>query len=96
MQHGTDGFLVTAHHGVHILCTARPALYLEHTHTGMHHAVNEAYGLEVLRRHDVFVVYEQFVACLNILHAVFAAAYLHTLTAVGRAPYIMQREVALA
>ena len=94
--HGGEGFLVAAHHGIDIFGRAGAPLYLEHADAGLHHAVQEADGLEVLRTHDILVVHVQFDARLAVAHGITAAAHLHTLAAVGRVAQVVEREVALA
>ena len=79
-----------------ILRAAGPSLDLEHPYARIHHPVDEADGLQVLRTHDVFVVDFQLVACLIIRHGVAAAAYLHAFPPVGGPVGIVQAHVALA
>ena len=90
------GLAVTAHHGVDILWATGSALNLEHSHSALHHAVDEAYGLEVLGAHDVLVVYLELVAGLVVGDCIRTAAYLYTLATVGRAVGVVQTHVALA
>ena len=96
VEHSRNSLLVAAHHVVDVLCATSATLYLEHTHAGAHHAVDEADGLEVLRRHDILVVYLELVARLVVGDGVRTTAYLHTLAAVGRASGVGKTHVALA
>ena len=91
-----DGFTVAAHHRVHILRTTSPAFYLEHTHTCIHHLVDETDGFQILRRHNVTVLDVQFRACLHILHRVAPTAELHALATVGRTAPVALAQVAFA
>ena len=50
-------------------------------------------GLQVFRRHDVFVVYFQFDVAFLILHDISPAAHLHTSAPVGRSIQLIQTQV---
>ena len=91
-----DGLLIAAHHLVDVFRPAGAALNLEDTHAGPHQAVDEAHGLQVLRAHDVFVVYLQLMARLVVGGGVAAAAHLDALAAVSAAVGLVQAHVALA
>ena len=96
VEHSRNSLLVAAHHVVDVLCAASAPLYLEDAHARTHHAVDEADGLEVLRRHDILVVNLELVARLVVGDGVRTAAYLHALAAVGRASGVGKTHVALA
>jgi len=70
--------------------------YFIYAYARAHHAVDEADGLQVLRRHDVLVVNLQFRTRLTVGDEVRAAAYLHAGTAVGRPSRVVEAHVALA
>ena len=91
-----NGFFVARHHVVHILWSACPALDFEHPNARIHHEVNEANGLQILRTHDIFVVYLQLVARLVVGNGVRTAADLHAFTTVGRAVSVVKTHVTFA
>ena len=93
---GADGFFVDTYHRVDVFRATGATLDLEHSHARLHHAVDEAHGLQVLGTHKVFVVYLYLVARLGIGEQIGAAAYLYALAAVGRAVGIGKAHVALA
>ena len=90
-----NGFFVACHYIVHILWSACPSLNFEHPHACVHHEIDEANGLQVLRTHDIFVVNLQLVARLVVGNGVRTAADLHTFTTVGRAVGVVKTHVAL-
>ena len=51
---------------MHIFWSTSTSLNLEHSNSSLHHLVDEADGLQVLRAHDIFVVYFELVACLVV------------------------------
>ena len=83
VEHALDGFLVGLHHGIDIFRSAGAPLNLEHAHAALHHAVDEAHGLQVLGTHDILVVNLQLGARLAVGDEIRAAAYLHAGPAVG-------------
>ena len=72
------------------------ALDFEDAHARLHHLVDEADGLEVLRAHQILMVGLDGVARLAVGEQVGATADLHTLAAVGTAVLGHQAHVALA
>jgi len=96
VEHGSYRLLITFHYGIYVFRTAGTAFYLEDAHTGIHHAVDEADGLQVLRTHYILVVDFKLVASFVICNSIAAAADLHTLATVGRAVGIGETHVALA
>ena len=88
--------VVASGNGAYIFRAARTPLNLEHAHSAFNHAVDEAYCLKVLWRHNVLVVYLKFNVALAVLYNVSPAAHLHALAAVGAAAKLVERHVAFA
>ena len=80
---GLNGFRVGLNGDFDILRTAGAAFDLEHSDSRVDHLVEEVNGLQILRRHDVFVFHGKFVAGLAVGDGVAATAYLSTGSAVG-------------
>ena len=96
VEHGSYRLFIAFYDGIYVFRTAGTALNLEDAHTGIHHAVDEADGLQVLRTHYILVVYFKLVAGFIVCNSIAAAADLHTLATVGRAVGISETHVALA
>ena len=96
VQYALNGFLIALHHGQHVFWSSRASFYFKYPDTGIHHTVDETDGLQVLGRHDVFVVYLQFRAGLTVGDEIGPSAYLHAGTTVGRASGVVETHVALA
>ena len=94
-KYALDSLLIALYDSEHIFRSAGSALYLKHTHTSLHHLIDKANRLQVLGRHDIFVVNLQFCACLAIGDDVATATYLHTGTAIGRTTRIVKAHIAL-
>ena len=95
VKHRLDGLLIAVDNGIHIFRSARATFYFKYAHTRPHHAVNETDGLQVLGRHDVFVVYLQFCSRLAIRHNIAPTANLHTGATIGRPTGVVQTHIAL-
>ena len=95
VEHGTECLFVAFHNGIDVFCGAGSSLDFEDADASLHHFVHEADGLQVLRAHDVFVIYVQLHPRLAVSDGETAAADLHALAAVGGASEVLQGEVAL-
>ena len=87
--------LIAFHYSIYIFRTTGTTLNLEDANTSIHHAVDEADGLQVLRTHHILVVDFQLVTGLIISNGITATADLHTLTTVGRTIGIGKTHIAL-
>ena len=65
-KHTSDSFLVASYHSMDIFWTTCPSFDFENANPSLHQSVDEPYGLEVLRTHDIFVVYLKLVASLVV------------------------------
>ena len=77
------GLSVGTHDGINVLGATSTPLDLEYPHARVQHLVEEVDGLEVLGRHDVFVVYCQLDTGLLVPHLVGATTDLGAGASVG-------------
>ena len=96
VQHRLHSFLITLDNGIDIFRTAGTPLNLKDAHTTLHHAVDEAEGLQVLGRHDVLVVDFQLCTRLTVCHNIAATTNLHAGTTIGRATCVVKTHITLA
>ena len=80
----------------HIFWPACTSFDLKHAHAGIYHLIEEPNRLEVLGRHNIFIVHLKLDVCLLVLDDIAAPADLHALAAVGRASCVLQAQVAFA
>ena len=83
MTNSIDGFGISLNGDFNILRTTCASLDFEHSHTSINHLVEEVDGLQVLGRHDVFVLNVELVAGLAVGDSVASAAYLGAGATVG-------------
>ena len=96
VEHGLNGLLVAADDGVDVFGTTGTTFDFEYTHARLHHAIDEAHSLQVLRTHNVLIIDIELIARLIVGSGIRAAAHLYTLATIGRAVGCVQTKVALA
>ena len=62
----------------------------------MHHLIDKTHGLQVLRRHDVFIINVELIARLVIRSGIRTTTHLDTLAPISRAVGGMQTHITLA
>ena len=96
IQYRSYRLLIALYYSIDVFRTTGTTFYLEDTHTGIHHTVDEADSLQVLRTHHILIVDFQLVTRFIIRNRIAATANLYTLTTVGRAVGISQTHITLA
>ena len=66
IQYGSYRLLVALHYGIYVFWSTGTTLNLEDANAGIHHAVDEADGLQILRTHYILVVDFQLVAIVRV------------------------------
>ena len=83
VAYGTYRLTVAFYGKTHILRPTGAPLYLEHRHSGINHFVKEMDSLQILGRHDVFIINGKLLACLTVGDRIGTAAYLCACPTVG-------------